>query len=60
MASDDDIMSFDEYCFDVLDIADTDFLSRAEWDKYYEMYENYLKSNFIILQMMRRILLLHH
>ena len=24
MASDDDIMSFDEYCFDVLDIADTD------------------------------------
>jgi len=43
MASDDDIMSFDEYCFDVLDIADTDFLSRAEWDKYYEMYENYLK-----------------
>jgi hypothetical protein len=43
MASDDDIMSFDEYCFDVLDITDTDFLSRAEWDKYYELYENYLK-----------------
>ena len=43
MASDDDIMSFDEYSFDVLDITDTDFLSRAEWDKYYELYENYLK-----------------
>ena len=60
MASDEEIMSFDEYCLEVLDIVNTDFLSRAEWDKYYELYENYLKSNLIISLMMRKILLLRH
>lgn len=38
-----DIMDFEEYCLEVLEIFNIDFLSRKEWDIYYEKYENYLK-----------------
>jgi hypothetical protein len=40
---DDYIMSFEEYCIDVLDIPYYNFLSKKEWEDCYEKYEHYLE-----------------
>jgi hypothetical protein len=40
---DDYIMSFEEYCIDVLDIPYYNFLSKKEWEECYEKYEHYLE-----------------
>ena len=39
------IMSFEEYCTEVLDIPYYNFLNKKEWEQYYEKYEKYLERN---------------
>ena len=41
----DPIMSFEEYCVEVLDIPYYNFLGRDEWESCYEKYEKYLERN---------------
>jgi hypothetical protein len=42
----EDIMDFEEYCAEVLDIPNCDFLSKKEWDEYYSRYIDYLDRIF--------------
>jgi hypothetical protein len=43
LENEDNIMDFEEYCAEVLDVPVIDFLSKAEWENYYEKYEKYLQ-----------------
>ena len=41
----DPIISFEEYCVEVLDIPYYNFLGKEEWEICYEKYEKYLERN---------------
>lgn len=38
----EEIMSFECYCVEVLDIPYYNFLSKEEWESCYEKYEDYI------------------